>query len=391
MTARSALVFFFLALLVLAQGRHWFARPVLVSPSGSKRPRSTFLKRFSNHQRLRLRGGQDEEADTVATNVTEPQEEEGTEEVKLPTNTTLQEDEEDIVSLEEEEDIAELHVDTEVEEDYYFSDSDIENEVILELAEELDEGGEELAEEDAIDVVVETVFDLSRRTSILAWKASKVTAFWFKQWSLDVYRACMRAVEAGRLELEEGGDDIWLIAELSDAEEASRFQGIKKKAMRLSKRCFKTAKQMTIAFWSMDDDDDFLFDQEGDEDMFQQPSISFFSKFKLHKEYQEEEKLEEENSSAAEKVCAKCVGGDGTVPTKRRRSRTAATKDALKSAETTTVTIIPKVSKGRKLLVNLVVGVASIVLWEQVGGQALLSKGVQMVMQSRSTEKRNDK
>jgi hypothetical protein len=404
-TRPIVLFFFFVLVLTLAHGHRWIGRPVVFSPH-DKRPRGTFLPRFTiSHPRMRLRGGQDEVTDNAVLEPTTAAaaQEEGVS-PNLNTNTTALEDEEETDLLEQEEAMEEFQVDSEDEEEaYYHSDSDIENDVALELLDsedyELDEAEEVENEDEAIDVVLETVVDLSKRTSILALKASKVTAIWVRQWSLDFYRACQRAIEAGRLELEEGDDD-WLIAELSEEEEESRFQAARKKALRLSKRCFKTMTQMTIAFWTMDDDD-ILLDEETEENVFKLPSISFFSKFKLHKEYQEDTQnnnvQEEEEETVAGKVRAKCVGGDDSSPTKRRRHRrrssrndkTPTTTDADMTSDTTTVTVIPKIAKGRKLWTNVAVGIASIVLWQQVGGQALLAKGMHMVQHHLQT--RSDK
>jgi hypothetical protein len=401
------LFFFFVLLLTLAHGRHWIVRSAVFSPH-DKRPRGTFLPRFTiSHPRMRIRGGQDEETDNAVLEPTTAaaEEEEGVS-PNLITNTTSLEDEEATGLLEQEEAMEEFQVDSEDEEEaYYHSDSDIENDVELKLVDsedyEQDEAEEVENEDEAIDVIYETVVDLSKRTSILARKASKVTAIWVKQWSLDLYRACRRAIDAGRLELEEGGDDVWLIVELSEEEEESRFQAAHKKALRLSKRCFKTVTQMTIAFWTMDDDD-ILLDEEKEENVFKLPNISFFSKFKLHKEYQEEnqDNTVQEEENVAEKVRAKCVGGDDSSPTKRRHhhrrrrssrnDKTATTTDVDMTSDTTTVTVIPKIAKGRKLWTNVAVGITSIVLWQQVGGQALLAKGMH-IMARHKLQTRSDK
>jgi hypothetical protein len=356
------------------------------------------LPRFAiSHPRMRLRGGQYEETDNA---VLEPTTAAAEEEVgvspNLNTNTTSLEDEEKTDLLEQEEAMEEFQVDSKDEEEaYYHSDSDIENDVVLESVDsedyEQDEAEEVEIEDEATDVILETVVDLSKRTSILARKASKVTAIWVKQWYLDAYRACERAIEAGRQELEEGGDDDWLIAQLSEEEEESRFQAARKKVLRLSKRCFKTMTQMTIAFWTMDDDD-ILLDEEKEENVFKLPTTSFLSKFKLHKEYQEDN----QDNTVQEEEEEEC--GEGSSPTKRRRYRrrssrndkTATTTDVDMTSDTTTVTVIPKIATGRKLWTNIAVGVASIVLWELVGAQALLAKGMHMMVRH-NLQTRSDK
>eukprot|EP00980_Cylindrotheca_fusiformis_P029890 scaffold24012_cov186-Cylindrotheca_fusiformis.AAC.3 len=373
-------------LLASTDGRRhqWFGGRSTVIVGNQQRPRgSRFLPR-----RLRvMRGGQDEKDDpnatsSVMTNDTAeevyPKKEESAEEETV----VLVEAEEVVVEVDNDgEDMEELHVDSEAEEDYYFSDSDVENELEQELLKDLAVSEEENVEEkqevyDTTEAVVETVVDLTKRTSILALKASKITAIWLKQWSWDLYRACLRAIEAGRLELEEGGDDSWLISELSDDDESSsRFQKYKKKLVRLFLRCFKTAKSMTIAFWSMDDDyDDLLFDENLAQK--EQPSVSFFSKVKLHKDSEEkEEYLPREaivEGSSVYRVDMRCVGGDGSIVTIKRA----------KQMPPSAVTVSFNDSlRRRKILVNVVVAVASIALWEQVGGQALLAKAVQMVQQ----------
>lgn len=279
-------------------------------------------------------------------------------------------------------------------------DYDLEEEYDEEDDEDYDDDDDE-EEENLLDTVVDTVSVVSKKSSVLAVKYSKIGAIWIKQWSRDIFRACKRAIEAGKLELEEGTDDDSLIAELSEDEEDPPVLIVYgKKVWRLSKRVYRTMESMTFAFWKFDDEDiivDMEEEVEEEQNAFKS-TISFFTNLKRTKNTEEDtpQVVDITEKEVSNEKAMKCVGGDivpSLTKTKNIKSLTLeAPLDDVADEQTSTsvvepavVTIIPKTRK-RDVFFNVVLGAASILMWEQ-GGKAFFEQGVTKVKEEISKRK----
>jgi hypothetical protein len=345
---------------------------------------------------VRARGGQENVLETTAVIV--EQDGDAKKEADLVINEEEEEvDEEDelVITEEEEREEEKIEISVSIEEaeteeyeyeEEYYADSE-EEEVGEEEVGEKEEG----YDTEVLDQVVETAIILSKKTSILALKASKISAIWLKRWSLDLYYACERAIYAGRDELENMTDDDALIDELSDSEDSEAAKSLQQKAKRvtlqgskklwrISKRLFGTATKMTIAFWSYDDDE-FIVDTQEEVEM-SLPAISFFSKFKLHTEKEDHELPGTSSLANSVTKCRVVGGGDSTTTitpettkTKRYRRRRVA-----KEEPATVVTVIPRTTRKRDVFAKVVIGIASILLWETAGAKTVLLGAVNTLM-----------
>lgn len=266
----------------------------------------------------------------------------------------------------------EIDVDSDFEEDYYTDSEEEDSDFVVD-----EHGGddeEEIGEDQSLEMVVATMKIVSQRTGILAWKVSKVAAKWAWQWSYDVYRACERAVDAGRAELAQGDYYGKVNAEMDKAA-TTRLEKIHRKTLMLGKYTFRILSKMTVAFWTLDDDDilDFNIDTI-------KPKFSFLDKLKLRTDYEVDEDIIDETDAA-----------DAAKTSRRRRKRKckskscntgSSKKDKESNEEKTVVTVVPKIKRSKRLILSSVaIGVASRLLWEHVGTKALLMKGISLLPQ----------
>ncbi|CAJ1938989.1 unnamed protein product [Cylindrotheca closterium] len=376
---------------------------------------------FRNHQRcllLQIRGG--DPSIEVANNATKVEEEKkpelsleppGSTVVDEPTpveNTTkanqtllnvqkeMEEIEESDVDGEMEE---EIEVDSDEEgEDYYTDVEDSELDY-----DEADEYLDDAEENQSIEKVIETAVYVSERAGVLALKVTKLASFWVRQWSWDIYRACERAVDACREELAAGAEDeddgtIPFFHTKADKDE-TRLQRVRKKTWRVTKRTWKTLTKMTIAFWAMDDNDILEFPEE-DSDLEVETSIkpifSFLDKLKLRSDYDDEVDDSDDEDDVVDDVIEPQEEAESSsvIPKKPRHSRRKKRKSKRKTTTKTTsikiikpeedevkaaVIIVPRIRKGRRVMVGVAVGVVCGFCWQQFGASALIMKGVSML------------
>lgn len=273
----------------------------------------------------------------------------------------------------DDEHVESIEIDVDDEEDFYTDSEDSDSD--YEVEEEEDEVDDE--EKEHLEIAIETAVEVSRRAGVLALKFSKVAAFWVRQWSWDIYRACERAVGACREELVESGEDVVLTK--AEMKGATRLQLFRKKSWRITKRTCKMIAKMTVAFWTMDDNDILVSDKEETETI--KPKFSFLEKLKLSNDAEEED--EEVEVEEKEKSCKPESSSHGRR--KKRKSKRVKKKKASasltstkapKDEEKTVVTVVPRVRTSRRVVIGLAVGVVCGFFWEQMEVTALIAKGI---------------
>ncbi|KAL3926281.1 MAG: hypothetical protein SGBAC_013537 [Bacillariaceae sp.] len=272
--------------------------------------------------------------------------------------------------------------DTEEEDDYY---TDAEDDSESECDDTIEEEEEE---NQSLEKAIETAVYVSERAGVIALRVSKVAAFWVRQWSWDIYRACERAVDACREEL--ALEDFSFTDTKAD-KDLARLQRLRKKTWRVTKRSCRTLGKMAVAFWTMDDDD-ILDDSDVLELEAIKPKFSFLDKLKLRSSYEEVENDSDDDEGVDDAIEPKEEVEEACSPKRSRRSRrkkhkreskhtteTASirtTKAPEKDETKAVVTVVPRVKMGRRVIVGVAVGVACGFCWEQFGAAALITKGI---------------